>query len=550
MSTARKLPSPANPQHDLFGPAPGRQERTRLNASDTGRRFIEGDAHQIVLGTMRLEDYLKHVGQRTPFVVADLLEQQDWGVFERRYAPTGRAAYAPRQMMGLILYGVMQGVHSLRELERLARLDLGCMWLTGGLAPDHANIGRFIVMHEQPLSEDFFESLTRSILKASGSQATRLAGDGTVIEAACSHYKLLKQEAVKAHVRDAEQAARQAPEDASAQQQLQQAQQCQQTLEVRQAAARRSSRDPQEVRISAQEPEAMVQRLKRGRGAGPSYKPSILANEDRIITAFAVDASNETRVIAPMLDQSRQVTGQPVQEVLLDAGYFHDEVIAATLERDVSLLCPEGNGFAKAESKAVFAKAVFAYDNQTDTYRCPAGEILILLRQSEASAQTREHRVYGGAACGDCALRAQCTKAAQGRLITRYPEDEAREALRAVMEHSQAKRIFRRRQAMVEPVFASLRCKQGFNRFRRKGLRAVQREWALHVLAHNLNRAVALSMKALLALLLALLGAHRRVVGCFSHACRFLRSPRGSGARWARRSSNSAAFGLGLAGVA
>jgi transposase len=54
------------------------------------------------------------------------------------------APYAPRLMMGLILYGVMQGVHSLRELERLAGLDLGCMWVTGGIAPDPANIGRFV----------------------------------------------------------------------------------------------------------------------------------------------------------------------------------------------------------------------------------------------------------------------------------------------------------------------------------------------------------------------------------------------------------------------
>ncbi|WP_419591559.1 transposase, partial [Thiolapillus sp.] len=38
--------------------------------------------------------------------------------------------YAPRAMMGLILYGIMQGVSSLRQLERLARTDLGCMWIT------------------------------------------------------------------------------------------------------------------------------------------------------------------------------------------------------------------------------------------------------------------------------------------------------------------------------------------------------------------------------------------------------------------------------------
>jgi len=49
-----------------------------------------------------------------------------------------------------------------------------------------------------------------------------------------------------------------------------------------------------------------------------------------------------------------------------------------------------------------------------------------------------------------------------------------------------------------------LRSQQGLNRFRRSGLRAVKREFALHVLAHNQSRAVAL-LAALFALLYAVL---------------------------------------------
>ncbi|HXI88445.1 MAG TPA: transposase [Blastocatellia bacterium] len=208
--------TPDSKQHDLFGGVPAQDARPRPNASDSGRRFLTGNPHEIVLGTTRLEDYLKQAGQRAPFVVAHLLGQQDWLPFEQRYAATGRAPYAPRLMMGLILYGVMQGVHSLRELERLARLDLGCMWVTGGIAPDHANIGRFIVLHEDSLTQGFFESLTRAILKAGGSNSTRLAGDGTVIEAACSHYRLLRQEAVKARAQAANKAVERAPDDPAA----------------------------------------------------------------------------------------------------------------------------------------------------------------------------------------------------------------------------------------------------------------------------------------------------------------------------------------------
>lgn len=504
MSTAHKLPSPDSTQFNLFGGIPTAVTAPQLRTALTsGRRFITGDAQAIFLGTTRLETYLKQSDQHAPFIVARLLAEQDWQAFEQRYAATGRAPYAPQLMMGLILYGVMQGVHSLRELERLARLDLGCMWITGGITPDHANIGRFIVLHEEALSQHFFESLTRAILKSSGSSSTRLAGDGTVIEAACSHYNLLKEEAVKARTAAALAALERAPENHAAQHEQQRSMQCQEIFEARQAARLSGGKSSESLRISGSEPEAMVQRLKRGRGFAASYKPSVLANEDRIITALALDASSETKVIAAMLDQSALVTGAQAKELLLDAGYFDDEVIATTLIRDVSLLCPEGQWPAKSKLEGIFHKSAFIYDLLTDTYRCPAGQTMIMLSKSQATEHTRELAIYGAATCDGCHLRSNCTKAANGRRIKRYPEDEQREALRLVMQHRQARKIFSQRKAIVEPVFSSLRCQQGLNRFRRNGLQAVKREFALHVLAHNLSRAVAL-LRALFLLIYAL----------------------------------------------
>jgi len=60
------------------------------------------------------------------------------------------------------------------------------------------------------------------------------------------------------------------------------------------------------------------------------------------------------------------------------------------------------------------------------------------------------------------------------------------------MQHPNAQKVFQKRQGMVEPVFSSLRLGQALNRFRRRGLKAVKREFALHILAYNLSRAVAL----------------------------------------------------------
>lgn len=119
----------------------------------------------IAIGNALLETHLKLAKQKIlPLVIAQVLGNKNWIVFEQRYSNQGRPPYVPRNVLGLILYGFMQGVSSLRGLDKFARLDFGCMWVTGGIAPDHANIGRFINMHSESLIESFFESIVQVTL--------------------------------------------------------------------------------------------------------------------------------------------------------------------------------------------------------------------------------------------------------------------------------------------------------------------------------------------------------------------------------------------------
>lgn len=493
MSTTCKIPGPDSWQFDLFAEVPTEVPTVQVRkALHSERRFLSGDPSRIFVGVVPLERYLRHAGEKTALTVGRLLDELDWKEFEQRYAATGRAPYAPRGMMGLILYGIMQGIHSLRALERLARLDLGCMWVSGGIMPDHAIIGRFITLHDASLTQTFFESLTRLILKACQVSSTCIAGDGTVIEAACSYYKLLKEEAVAAQAEAATAALTQHPADPQILQATRHALECQRLFNARKANRQAWGRLAGSLRISGREPEAMVQRLKRGRGFAASYKPSILANEDRLITALAVDASSETAVLARMLDQHVRVAGMQPSEVLLDAGYFDDTVINVTTERDIRLLCPPGQQFTPDRAGGLFHKSHFCYDPDSDTYRCPAGKEMIPISSVTASVSNREHKVYAASAYNsDCPLHGRCTRA-RVRKIKRYKEDAQREALRLTMAHPEAQCLFSRRKVMVEPVFSSLRYQQKLDRFRRNGLAAVRREFALHAMAYNLRRAAGL----------------------------------------------------------
>ena len=491
MSKERKFGNPDDIQLNLFGSVPAAPDGPKARtAADSGRRFLSGDPRTIYIGVTRLEDYLKQQGQLAPFIVGRLLDERDWTAFEERYAPTGRPPFAPRAMLGVILYGVMQGVSSLRELERLARLDLGCMWISGGITPDHANIGRFITLHDASLTDEFFESLTRGILQATNSRSERVAGDGTVIEAAASYYKMVRAEAIRARAEAASIALAHNPDDSETQEEAKASAQYLAILEERQKARQRSGSSIESLCLSSTEPEAMVQPLKRNRGRTASYKPSVLANENRIVTAIAIHPSSETQVVGAMLDMHERVTTAPPSEVLLDAGYFDDRVIAATLERDISLLCPEGQVPGQSKESKVFHKSLFAYDAATNTYRCPAGQTLFPAK-SRSPNPTKQS--YGTKACSDCSMRAQCTTLKKRR-IDRKPTDEQRDALRQVMAQQQVHSIFAQRKAMVEPVFSHLRQQQGMNRFRRRGLLGTKLEFALHIMAYNLSRAVAILM--------------------------------------------------------
>ncbi len=129
---------------------------SRQSRRAAGRVFIDPDPQQLYLGQLSVKAHLQAAGIRGPLVLRALLSELDWSGFEDNYARTGRAPYSPRSVLGLIVYGLLQGVSSLRGLERLARVDIGAMWVSGGICPDHANIGRFITQHDELLSGSFF----------------------------------------------------------------------------------------------------------------------------------------------------------------------------------------------------------------------------------------------------------------------------------------------------------------------------------------------------------------------------------------------------------
>ena len=202
-----------------------------------------------------------------------------------------------------------------------------------------------------------------------------------------------------------------------------------------------------------------------------------------------------------MVEQAESVGEEPVGRMSLDAGYFSDEILGMAIEKDIDLLCPEGqtrdSGSWDKKSKKKFPKNLFVYDEVTDTYCCPAGETMTPFRRYKGSETAKPYVAYRTSACATCPLRSKCTTAKYGRIVERYPGDDANDALREVMNNPKARDKYSRRQAMVEPVFSELKEIQHLRRFRRRGLRGVRLEFSLHAMAHNLRRLLALAPASL-----------------------------------------------------
>ena len=144
---------------------------------------------------------------------------------------------------------------------------------------------------------------------------------------------------------EARQAAQANPGDAKLQARAAQAEQVDETLAQRAAAREAKGKPTASTSISPVEPEAVVQPQKDKKTFAPSYKPSVLANAARVIVGWDLDPSSETAVVAPMLDQAERLGG--VHSALFDAGYHSDAVLAATAERGIEVLCPEGQALSE-----------------------------------------------------------------------------------------------------------------------------------------------------------------------------------------------------------
>jgi transposase len=144
--------------------------------------FLACDRDQAFLLPPDLRDWLP--ADHLAWFILDVVDQLDLGPFLKAYRADGhgRAAYDPRMLLAVLLYGYCTGIRSSRQIERRCQEDIAFRVLAGNSTPDHVTIARFRVRHEQALAGLLIQSL--KLCSAAGMVRLGLVAlDGTKVEA-------------------------------------------------------------------------------------------------------------------------------------------------------------------------------------------------------------------------------------------------------------------------------------------------------------------------------------------------------------------------------
>ena len=201
---------------------------------------------------------------------------------------------------------------------------------------------------------------------------------------------------------------------------------------------------------------------------------------------------NDATPYLDRLDRTRARFGLEVGAVGLDAGYFTPWVCKGILERGLYGVM----GYRRpTHREGYFHKREYAYDAQTDRYRCPADQIIFY-----RGTNRNGYREYASdpKQCQHCPQRTQCTQSKNHqKLITRHVWHHFKEQIDANRLTDLGKRLYAPRKETVERSFADAKELHGHRYARFRGLARVQAQCLLSAACQNMKKmALVLARKA------------------------------------------------------
>jgi transposase len=429
------------------------------------QNFLSCDRDQVLLLPPDLADWLPadHLAR---FVIETVDELDLSGVYAYYRADGhGRPAHDPAMMVALVLYNYAVGVTSSRAVERRCAEDVACRVISANRRPDHATIARFLIRHREALSELFLQVLAlcqRAGMVVVGTIAvdsTKFAADASADQNRT--YEGLREEArriigqaIETDAREDELYGDRRGDELPAELADPRTRKARIRELLEQARLEREQSDAERAAVVARDQEHLA---KTGKHAGRPPKQDLTYGQRR-------QHNKKYNLTDPDSGVVRH-RGMLMQGYNVHAAVGDGQVILAT---SVSGVSPDGGQLAPTVE---LARRNLARSQITDSI-----EQVLADSGYWQTKQVTAMRQAGIDVLVPPLIRARSPQRANAEV----------QAMSARLDSDEGKAAYRRRQQIVEPVFAHIKHIRGITRLLRRGRTAVQAEIDLIATTHNL----------------------------------------------------------------
>ena len=432
----------------------------------------------------------------------------------------GRPAYAAEMLLRLYLYGYLNRIRSSRQLEKACRRNIELWWLLNYQHPSYKVIADFRKDNARAL-RGVFRQLNQLCLDMDLFGRELVAVDGSKFRAQNSKKNNYNAAKVERHMKYIDKKLEEYFEAADKLDEEEQGEEQAEAWEalsgrVEELLERRGKYEKLEKRLEQSE-ERQISTTDKDARALPLHMGIVevgyniqTATDDKhcLIADYEVTNEKDDYALAKMGRRAKSAMSVEELEVLADKGYHTGEELKNCSEEGMATYVSpkEANHNKKEEA---YQKRQFTYDTETDTYTCPKGEVLETNGRWYTKNKGKGRRPYRikryqlpYKICSACPVKEQCVgkgllKQRHGRAIERSEYEGYVEANAERVKANKEK--YRRRQAIVEHPFGTIKRGWGYSYTLLKGKEKVSGEFALIFTSYNLRRVLTIiGVKALL----------------------------------------------------